>query len=66
MARGSERSIEAKRFLEFWVKGLAWRVRLKIGKLAKKLNDLLSKSIIIDVITNEFASFQALRNDTVS
>jgi hypothetical protein len=35
-------------------------------KLAKKLNDLLSKSIIIDAITNEFASCSAVRNDTVS
>jgi len=33
--------------------------------LAKKLNDLLSKSIIIDAITNEFASCSAVRNDTV-
>ena len=35
------------------------------GKFVKKLIDLLSKSIIIDAITNEFASCQALRNDKV-
>jgi len=45
--------------------GLVKKYCLKIGKFAKILNDLLSKSIIIDAITNEFASFQALRNDTV-
>jgi hypothetical protein len=33
--------------------------------MAKKSNDLLSKSIIIDAITNEFASCSAVRNDTV-
>jgi|GEM_PF-5786025 hypothetical protein len=33
--------------------------------MAKKLNDLLRKSIIIYAITNEFASRSAVRNDTV-
>jgi hypothetical protein len=33
--------------------------------LAKKLNDLLGKSTIIDAITNEFASCSAVRNDTI-
>ncbi len=33
--------------------------------MAKKLNDLLGKSIIFDVITNEFASCLVVRNDTV-
>ena len=46
-------------------KGLAKKVHVKIGKLAKKLNNLLSKSIIFDSITNEFASCLAVRNDTV-
>ena len=63
--RESKRSTEAKRFFDLWVKGLAWKVRLKIGKLAKKLNDLLSKSIIFDAFINEFASCLAVRNDTV-
>ena len=34
--------------------------------MAKESNNLLSKSIIIDAITNEFASCSAVRNDTVS
>ncbi len=38
---------------------------MKFGKMANKLNDLLIKSIIIDVITDEFASCSAVRNDTV-
>ena len=68
MAKGSQkrkRSTEAERFLGFLAKGLAWKVCLKFGKMAKKLNDLLIKSIIIDVITDEFASCSAVRNDTV-
>lgn len=44
-------------------KGLQNLIRTKFDK---KLSDLLSKSIIIDSITNEFASFQLLRNDMVS
>ena len=35
------------------------------GKLARKLNNLLIKSIMIDAITNEFASCSAVRNDVV-
>ena len=69
MARGSTREqkkLKDREILGLRAKGLVWMVRLKFAKLAKKLNDLLIKSIIIDVITNEFASFQALRNDMVS
>ncbi len=55
--RESKRSTEAK--------GLTLKDYLKFGKLAKKLNDLLSKSFIIDAITNEFVSYSAVRNDTV-
>ena len=33
--------------------------------MAKELNDLLIKSIIIDAVTDEFASCSAVRNDTV-
>ena len=33
--------------------------------MAKELNDLPIKSIIIDAITNEFASCSAVRNDKV-
>ena len=58
-------SKEVQRFLGLLAKGLAWKVCLKFGKMAKKLNDLLIKSIIIDVITDEFASCSAVRNDTV-
>ena len=47
-------------------KGLGLEGLLKDLKIAKNSNDLLSKSIIIDAINNEFPSFQALRNDTVS
>ena len=61
----SRRSRKTERFLGLRAKGLVWMVRLKFGKLAKKLNDLLIKSIIIDVITDEFASRSAVRNDTV-
>jgi len=61
----SKRSRKTERFLGLRAKGLVWVVRLKFGKLAKKLNDLLIKSIIIDVITDEFASRSAVRNDTV-
>ena len=69
MAKGSTKELKKYRgreILGLLAKGLAWKVGLKFGKMAKKLNDLLIKSIIFDVITNEFASFQALRNDTVS
>jgi hypothetical protein len=45
--------------------GLAHKVCLKIGKLANKLNDLISLSITFDAITVEFASCLAVRNDTV-
>ena len=38
---------------------------LKIGNLAKKLNDLLGKSIIFEAINNEFASCFAAQNDNV-
>jgi hypothetical protein len=38
---------------------------IKIGKFAQKLIDFVDKLILIEVITQEFASFQALRNDTV-
>ncbi len=55
----------AERFLGLRAKGLAYKDYLKFGKLAKKLNDLRSKSIMIDAITNEFASCSAVRNDTV-
>ena len=61
-SRGSRNT---ERFLGLRAKGLVWMVRLKFAKLAKKLNDLLIKSIIIDVITDEFASCSAVRNDTV-
>ena len=61
----SRRSRKTERFLGLQAKGLVWMVCLKIGNLAKKLNDLLIKSIIIDVITDEFASRSAVRNDTV-
>ena len=61
----SRRSTEAERFLGLLAKGLAWKVCLKFGKTAKKLNDLLGKSIIIYAVTNEFASRSAVRNDTV-
>ena len=61
----SKRNRKTERFLWLRAKGLVWMVCLKFGKLAKKLNDLLIKSIIIDAITNEFASCSAVRNDTV-
>ena len=61
----SKRSRKAERFLGLLAKGLACKVCLKFGKMAKKLNDLLRKSIIIYAITNEFASRSAVRNDTV-
>ena len=51
----SKRSRKAERFLGLLAKGLVWMVCLKFGKLAKKLIDLLIKSIIIDVNTDEFA-----------
>ena len=51
----SRKSRNTERFLGLRAKGLVWMVRLKLGKFAKKLNDLLIKSIIIDVITDEFA-----------
>lgn len=61
----SRRSRKTERFLGLRAKGLVCKVCLKFGKIAKKLNDLLKKSIVIDVITDEFASRSAVRNDTV-
>ena len=68
MARGDTR--ELKKYRGRWIirvmsKWIGFEDSFKDWELAKKLNDLLSKSIIIDAITNEFASCSAVRNDTV-
>ena len=60
---------ESKRSTEIFRvtgKGLGLEGLLKVWEIGQEFNVFLSKSIIIDAITNEFASCSAVRNDTVS